>query len=151
MEALLAAIEASPPAAALRVSFYAYPLVNAAHVLAVGGLVTTVILLDLRLLGAFAAVDRASFATLMRRVALALFAAAVLTGLALFSVQARDYAANPAFLLKLGLIVAALANFLLLAPPADAGAVSTRGRVGAALSLTLWPCVLAAGRFIGFV
>ena len=150
MDALLAAIEASPPAAALRASFYAYPLVNAAHVLAVGGLVLAVLLLDLRFLGAFGAVGRAPFAALMRRVALALFCLAVVTGLALFSVQARDYAANPAFLAKLVLIAAAVANFLLLAPRADAP-ISAGGRAGAGISLLLWPAVLVAGRFIGFV
>lgn len=150
MEALLAAVEASPPAAALRASFYAYPLVNAAHVLAVGGLVASVILLDLRLLGAFAAVERQPFARLMRRAALVLFAAAVLTGAALFSVQARDYAANPAFLAKLALLAVAIGNFLLLAP-AGGAAPTVVARTGAIVSLMVWPCVLVAGRFIGFV
>jgi hypothetical protein len=151
VEALLAAIEASPPAAALRASFYAYPLVNAAHVLGAGGLVATVILLDLQLLGAFGSVEREPYARLMRRAALNLFALAIVTGLLLFSVQARDYAANPAFLAKVALLVAAIANFLMLAPAAGAGATTTRARAGAILSLAVWPAVLIAGRFIGFV
>jgi hypothetical protein len=150
LQALLAAIEASAPAAALRASFYTYPLVNAAHVLAVGGLVTTVLLLDLRLLGAIRSVDPVAFVRLMRRVALLLFALAILTGLALFSVQARDYASNPAFLAKLALLAAAVANFLLLAPKQEAPPTAI-GKAAALASLILWPSALVAGRFIGFV
>jgi hypothetical protein len=151
VDALLAAIEASPPAAALRASFYAYPLVSAVHVLGAGGLVAAVLLLDLRLLGAFSAVPRQPFMVLMRRAALSLFALAAVSGMALFTVQARDYAANPAFLAKLALVAAAALNFALLAPRHDEEHPTLRARTGAALSLLLWPCALVAGRFIGFV
>jgi hypothetical protein len=151
VETLLAAVEASPPAAALRASFYAYPLASAAHVLGAGGLVATVLLLDLRVLGAFSAMPRQPFMRLMRQAALALFVLAVLSGIALFAVQARDYAANPAFLAKLALLLAAALNFALLSPRRDEERSAATARLGASLSLLLWPSVLLAGRFIGFV
>jgi hypothetical protein len=150
LDDLLKALEDSPPAEFLKASFLAYPLVNAAHILAVGALVTTVLLMDLRLLGHFASVERGSFRRLMQRVAFTAFAAAAFTGLLLFSVRARDYAENPAFLAKLGLMVLAAANlgvFSLLERRRDAGVP----RLPIFLSLAIWPLAIIAGRFIGFI
>ncbi|RYE78007.1 MAG: hypothetical protein EOP19_22100, partial [Hyphomicrobiales bacterium] len=55
MEAAVAAIEQWDAVRALRGSFYAYPIVSALHVLGIGVLLTGVLLMDLRLLGAFRA------------------------------------------------------------------------------------------------
>ena len=88
-----------------------------------------------------------------RRVALAAFGVAALTGLTLFSVQATDYARNPVFLLKLGLIVLAVLNFLAFAAldRSNHRAASPALRVSAVASILLWSGVLLCGRFIGFV
>ncbi len=153
MQDLLVAIERLGPVAALRSSFVAYPLVNAAHVLAIGALVTTTILMDLRILGAFA-IERAAFVSLMRRVAVGAFALAVLTGLALFSIRASEYAPNPAFQAKLALLAAAGANLAIFsryATPGPDEAYPAAARMSAAASIALWTGVLVAGRFIGFV
>jgi hypothetical protein len=155
---LLQAIERLPPAAALRRSFVAYPLVNALHILSLGVLVATVGLMDLRVIGRFSRFEARGFVAALRPVALAAFAGAAVTGLALFSVRASDYAFNPAFQLKLVLIALAglnLALFMRLARPGAGGAVrdgfTAAERLSARLSLVLWPGVLLAGRFIGFV
>lgn len=141
----LAAIERTAAAEALRTSFHLYPIVNAIHILAIGALATTVLLMHARSAGLMVALDAAVFHAALRRVALGAFAVAVATGLALFSVKATEYAANPAFLLKLGLIGAAMANFVLwLTLPAWR-------RAGALLSALLWPASLLAGRYIAFV
>lgn len=73
---LLQAIEQLAPARELRASFYAYPLVNALHILAVGALLTSVILMDLRILGYLSRQDRQPFLRLMRRLALTAFGGA---------------------------------------------------------------------------
>lgn len=149
---LLAALEASAPVAALKSSFYAYPLVNAAHIAAIGALVATAVLMDLRLLGALGSVERAPFIRLMRRVAVACFCLAALTGLALFSVRATEYVFNPAFLAKLALIGLAglnLAAFRLAGGQAETA--SGLARFSAAASIVIWLGVLTAGRFIGFM
>lgn len=151
MQGILAALEASPPAEALRASFVAYPLLNAFHVLAIGALVTSVILLDLRILGFLRTQPEEVFLPLMRRLALLAFAGTVVSGMALFSVQATTYAENPAFLVKMGLIVLAGLNFLLLARRRQAEPGSSASRASALLSLGLWPATLVAGRFIGFL
>lgn len=140
---------------ALKVSFYVYPLVNALHILAIGALVTSVVLMDLRVLGFAAAIERAPFVRLMRQSIAAAFPVAVLSGLALFSIRAQEYAANPAFQAKMALLALAGLNlwaFRRLAPPGDGDApYPPAARALAALSIALWVAILVAGRFIGFV
>lgn len=147
----LAALETFGPVAALKTSFYVYPLVNALHILAIGAVVTSVLLMDLRLLGSFPSIEPGPFIALLRKVALASFAIAAATGLALFSIRARDYAGMPVFLAKMALILLAGLNLAFMlrleAARPDAAVV----RVSAAASMVLWIAVVVCGRFIGFV
>ena len=147
------AIEQIGPVRLLKASFFAYPVVNAAHIMAVGALLTSVVLLDLRLVGALASLPKAAFVSIFRRIAVGAFAVAALTGLALFSVKASEYAVMPVFLLKMGLIAAALANFLGFAVLQRRGGDddSSALRAAALASIGLWLSVLLCGRFIGFV
>lgn len=147
-----ATLEGSSVAEALKVSFVAYPLVNALHIIGVGALLTSVVLMDLRLLGAFPAIEPSPFVSLMRRVALTGFAIAVLTGLPLFAIQASDYVRNVAFLAKMGLLLAAGFNALFFhAVTGGFETASGRMRSSISLSIVLWLGVLVAGRFIGFI
>lgn len=150
----LAAVEQLAVVRLLKSSFYAYPIVNALHIAAIGALFTTVWLMDLRLLGWLRGVAEQPFVALMRQVALLAFAVAIVSGLALFSVRASDYAGLPVFLAKMALILLAGVNFILLIRlerRRPAGVVtSTWQRVAAGLSALLWTAVLLAGRFIGF-
>jgi hypothetical protein len=154
---LLQAVEGLRPATALRTSFVAYPLVNALHILSLGVLVTLTGLIDLRVLGWLSRFGARPFVAALRAPAIGAFACAVATGLALFSIRASEYAFNPAFQLKLALIVLAGLNLaLFLRAGRVDGAVLRDGfsgaeRLSAAASLILWPGVLVAGRFIGFV
>ena len=145
MEAVAAAIEQWDAVRALRGSFYVYPVVSALHVLGIGVLLTGVLLMDLRLAGVFRPLPAEPFVNLLRRVTLAGFALAVLTGLTLFSVRASDYVALPLFWAKMALIVAAGINLALLLWLDRAKAVF------GGVSLLLWLGVLFAGRFLGFV
>ena len=150
----LQAIEQLGPVRLLKSSFLAYPIVNAFHITAIGGLFTSALLMDLAVLGAIRSVPREKFVALLRRVALGAFAIAALTGLALFSIQATDYARNPAFLLKLGLIGLAALNFLaffILSRRSPNGETSTATRFCAIASILLWSGVLLCGRLIGFL
>ena len=148
----LAPLERLGPVAALKTSFYVYPLVNALHILAIGAVVTSVLLMDLRLLGAFRTVERGPFVALLRRVALVAFAVAVATGLMLFSIRARDYAGMPVFLAKMALIALAGANFALMTRLETARAApSAAMKASATTSMLLWVSVLVCGRFVGFL
>lgn len=156
-DAALSALEASALGEGLRASRYAYPLVNAAHILALATLFGSILALDLRLLGLWRSVPAAPLARVLPRVSAVGLAIAVLTGVALFSVQPFDYLAHPVFPVKLALIAFGAANALLLHCAAGwrnvlAGdcAVPRRVRAAAALSLLGWTGVIIAGRMLAF-
>jgi hypothetical protein len=148
---MLEALEASGPAVFFRASAVLYPLVNALHILSIGALVTTAILMDLRILGLGRALPAEKVLATLRPIAYVALAGAVVTGATLFSVQATEYVENTAFQVKMLLLAAALGNAMLFAGlrlgrTGDAPAA----RVMALVSVGLWLSVLAAGRFIGF-
>ena len=150
----LTAIEQLGAVRALKGSFYAYPIINALHVLAVGVLLTTVLLMDLRVVGLIRSLPEAAFVRLLRRYALGAFGIAVLTGATMFSVRAVDYAAMPLFLAKMALIGLAGINFVAFSVlDKRRGQGRPSGAVGvlAILSVLIWLAVLLAGRFLGFV
>lgn len=153
MDWYLAGIEQLAFVRVLKASFVAYPIVNALHIMSIGALLTSVWLMDLRILGAFRSLPHAAFVALLRRTAFAAFAGAVFTGSLLFSVRASEYAAMPIFLAKMTLILLAGANFLVFMRRAKGGDEPAGGTVTilAVLSLVLWTSVLFAGRFIGFL
>lgn len=139
----------------LKISFFAYPLVSALHILSIGALLTSVGLMHLRLAGFVQNLPAAAFVGLLRRVALGAFGLTVLSGITIFSVRAADYAASPLFLSKLAIIAAAVLNFLAFA------AIEARIPPGlerppilrllTVLSIVLWLAALLCGRFLGFV
>ena len=111
----LQAIEQLGMVRLLKASFFAYPVVNALHIAAIGALLTSVTLIDLRILGTFESLPERPFVALLRRLALLAFGFAVLSGLLLFSVRASHYALLPVFLAKMGLISLAGVNFAVFA------------------------------------
>lgn len=149
MEAL-AWLEQSALAQALKQSFYVYPLVNAAHIAAIGTLFASVLLMDLRILGRLAELPESPFVAALRRVALTAFVFAALTGILMFSIRASDYAGMGVFLAKMALIVFAALNFLLFVRRSRRPSAQPP-KLLAVLSILLWSGVLVCGRFIGFV
>ncbi|RUM96266.1 hypothetical protein EET67_19070 [Pseudaminobacter arsenicus] len=154
MVEFLALLQQLPPVQALKSSFFAYPVVNALHIVSIGTLWSSVLLMDLRILGAFSELPYKPFTRLLRRVALIAFCGAVLTGFSMFAIKATEYAAMPVFLAKMALILLAAANFLLflrLGGKDGKGEDSRKIRIPAVLSIFLWSGVVLAGRFIGFL
>jgi hypothetical protein len=148
---LFGAIEQLGFVRALKGSFFVYPVVNALHIAAIGMLLTSVVLIDLRVLGAFRALPEAPFVAVLRRLAFIALAGAVLTGLLLFSVRASEYVEQPVFLAKIALILVAALNFLAFLYVSRTGAGTALARAFTLLSLLVWPSILLAGRFIGFL
>ncbi|MCQ8874602.1 hypothetical protein NP945_22415 [Mesorhizobium sp. LMG17149] len=151
MAELLAGIEQLALARWLKGSFIAYPVVNALHIMSIGALLTSVLLMDLRICGAFRSLPQAAFVALLRRVALGAFAGALVTGSLLFSVKASTYAVMPIFLAKMALILLAGVNFFAFLRFARGGDEPAGSAILAVLSILLWTSVLFAGRFIGFL
>jgi len=151
---LFSTIEQSALARLLRSSFIAYPVLSALHIAAIGGVLTSVLLLDLAVLRLVRAPARPTVQRFMRKLALAAFAGAVATGLLLFAVRATAYATLPVFLTKLGLIALAGVNFVvfLMLDARNGKARPSRGmRTSAILSILTWCGVLLSGRLIGFL
>ena len=133
-----------------------YPWVNGLHVLSIGVL-GTIALLDLRLLGAFRHVSVSQLAATSIQLAASGLVGAILTGLLLFSVQPAHYLTNPAFLAKLPIVAVGLLNITLLRLSPDwpialaDGPIPGRVKAAAAISLTAWVAAVFAGRWIGFL
>jgi hypothetical protein len=154
---VLEAIEGWTVAVFLRQSFVAYPLLNALHVFGIAFLIGGIVLADLRLLGRLQALPAAAVTAVLVPTAATGLGLALVTGTLLFTVQAIDYAANPAFLAKLGIIALGLLNLARVHASGGLGSFRATGaadpplRRAALVSLVTWPLVVIAGRFIGFL
>lgn len=108
-------------------------------------LIGSIVVVDLKLLGAGPGLDQEAVLHLALPVSAAGFILAAIAGLLLFATDAPDYAGNPVFLIKLIVIAAALINALLLRVWA-----SHAGPAAAVLSLGLWTAALILGRWIAY-
>lgn len=157
MQALAELLAALPFAGPLRRSATLYALVSAAHILGIGLILGAILPLDLRLMGVLRGPSLVVIGPFLSHVAAAGVALAVLTGLALISVRAGEYLANPALRIKALLLALALVNVAVvhLRPGwrrAIAGGPVPAGlRLGGAISFLCWLGVLVAGRMIGFL
>ena len=146
-----------PGAVALRQSSTLYLFVNAAHILGIGLILGPILALDARMLGWAKTVPLSILGPFLSGAAKLGVVVAVLTGIVLFSVRPGDYADNPAFLSKIGLVLVAVANAVAVDRSRawrDAIAtneIAARLRVQAAASAGLWIAALVAGRWIGFL
>ncbi len=156
---LLDWLEHTAPAVALAESDWAFAVVETLHVVALALVIGTVCVVDLRLLGL--ASMKQPYRALAREVlpwTWAAFALALITGLLMFITQATAYFANTAFRIKLLLLASAGLNMLFFESvmARDAAswgggvAVPWRGKLAAAISLTLWIAIVFFGRRIGF-
>lgn len=145
-------LEQAGPAQWLRFSRWGYAAVNTGHVAAIAVLFGSVLALDLRLLGLGRAIPLRPLVRLLAPLAASGLALAVATGLLLFLVQARSYAALDLFWTKIGLILAgtALALAVVLRVPLHELPVGQARLVGGA-SLLLWGLALVSGRMLAFV
>lgn len=146
-----------PGAVALRQSSTLYLFVNAAHILGIGLILGPILALDARMIGWAKTVPLPVLGPFLSGTAKLGVVVAVLTGIVLFSVRPADYADNPAFLSKIGLVLVAVANAVAVDRSRawrDAIAtneIAARLRVQAAASAGLWIAALVAGRWIGFL
>ena len=154
MDQTLAWLVGLPAAELLRSSAWAYPLAEIVHLVGLALLVGSVFVVDLRLMGAGRALP---LQTLMRFVlpwTLASLLLVVPSGLLLFLAHAPELAANPAFRIKLALLMLAALNAWFFHRSfnvrADTKSIA-RGRHAAWISLALWLSIIAAGRLIAYV
>lgn len=144
----------------IRESLWLFPAIETVHLLGMAVLVVAATTFDLRLLGW--AMRRERVSDLARRLLpwiWAAFAVQVITGVLLFSSEAVKIYGNPAFRLKMLLLVLAGVQALLfqltahrnLASWDERGVLPISLKLSGALSILLWIAIVSAGRFIGFV
>ena len=154
----LAWLETTGAATAMRQWLWLYPAVEILHILGFVVLVGSAAMFDLRLLG----LSRQLPVTGMERHLLPWARAAVLvivpTGALMFVAHATEFSENPAFRLKLILLVAAALNaaifhlrpFRRVAEWDHGAPAPLTARFAAGLSLVLWTSVIACGRLLAY-
>jgi hypothetical protein len=156
----LTRLESTPFATAIRESTWLFPTIETVHVLCIVLVVGSIMIVDLRLLNL---ASRGRAVTELTAEVLpwtwVAFVCAAITGSLLFSSSAVKYSQNVPFRIKMVLLLVAAINMAIFhlgiyrsvthwnsAPRVPWGA-----RLGGAISLLLWVCVVASGRWIGFV
>lgn len=157
--ALWQAIEGTPVASFIKESVWAYPILETIHLIGLGLLFGSIFAYDLRVLGISERISlRALEAHLLPWVWTGFVLNAV-SGSLLFSSDAAEFAANPAFQAKLVLIALAGINAAVFHLRAgkrayglqEEGAPPRRARISAMVSIVLWTGVIVAGRMIAYV
>lgn len=151
-------LELSGLAEAMRKSAWLYPIVEILHILGFVLVVGAVLMFDLRVLGLGRGLAVAALARHCLRWSWLGLVLVLPAGLMMFSAHATEFATNPAFLLKLGLLGAAAANvaFFHLGPYRSVAgwnvevAAPGAARAAAALSIAIWIGVIACGRLIAY-
>jgi hypothetical protein len=157
---LLAWLEGSPLGHAMRnAGSWSYGIVNLIHILGVGSLFGAVLVLDLRLLGAWRSIPLASITRPTVPIAATGFVTAAVSGVCLITTNATEYVGNPFLLIKfpaiaVGFVNAAAVRQLASWKARESRELTTREQrqlsLFGAVSLTSWLTAIAAGRLIGY-
>ena len=136
--------------AALASDPWAYPALEAAHILGIALLVGNLVLLELRVWGAARELPMRPLARLALPLSLAGFAIVAATGLAMFSTQPGDLLANRVFVVKMGLVSLAGLNAAMFHARDGLARLDRVARAQTAISLGLWLAVIICGRWIAY-
>ncbi len=124
-----------------------FPLLESIHVLGLATLLGSILMLDLRLIGWSARQQDPELLALgMTPWVLLGLVLALVTGLGMFISRPSAYAGNPAFQVKLILLLTAGLNLFMYRLVAF-----TPARVAAGFSLLIWCGVILAGRWTGHI
>lgn len=130
---------------------WAYPALETVHLVGIALLFGGLLVFELRLLGLARALDLRALARLVLPLALLGFGLCALTGLAMFATQPMELLANPAFRLKLLLLMVAGANAAWFHARGGLGLADKPARAQGLLSLGIWLAVIICGRWIAYV
>jgi hypothetical protein len=159
LTAFLQSLAASALATRIRDSLLLFPLLESIHVIGLGLVFGTILVIDLRLLG-LASTNRPfqRVAADIMKWTWAAFALTAVTGSLMFLTNAPVYFHNSYFRVKMLLLVLAGLNMFVFERTdgknveAWGNSVSAPrgGRRAAVLSIVLWIAIIAVGRLIGF-
>lgn len=144
--------------AAMRGDLWLYPLVEVIHILGFAILVGSVVMFDLRVLGASRNLPVTALARHLLPWSVTSLLLIVPAGLMMFSAHPHDFASNDIFILKLCLIATAGLNAVLFhigvyrsvtAWNTDAHAPAV-ARLQALFSIVIWVSVILCGRLLAY-
>ena len=152
-------VEQSSVAAAVRDSVWLYPSIEILHITGFVALVGAAAMFDLRLLGVSRQLPVDQVSRLLLPVSRLSVFVVVPSGLALFISDATAMSANPAFRLKLLLLLCAALNAYAFHRWCFPGVMAWRvdrpaplgARVAASISLLLWTAAISCGRLIAYL
>jgi hypothetical protein len=152
-------IEGLPLAKAMREWLWLYPIVEIVHISGFAVLVGSVVMFDLRVLGVARQVPLRALSRFLLPWSWAALLLVVPTGMMMFSAHAADFLGNPAFKLKMALLVAALMNTAFFHTGPYQGVANwdrdatapVAARLSAALSIVIWFGVISCGRLLAYL
>ncbi len=152
-------IEGLAIAKAMRENLWLYPAVEIVHIVGFVILVGSVVMFDLRVLGISRQISVRALARHLLPWSIAALALIVPTGLMMFSAHAEDFLSNRAFLVKMGLLLAAGINAAMFhtGPYQTVALWDTQAaapwvaRASVALSIVIWISIIACGRLLAYL
>jgi hypothetical protein len=157
--AILASLESTAIATRIRDGLYLFPLLESIHVFGLALVFGTIMIIDLRLLGA-ASTNRSfkRMASDILKWTWAAFAVTAVTGFLMFITNAAVYYNNTVFRAKMVMLALAGLNMFIFELTAGRSArhwdkstsAPTIGKATAVLSLAFWISIIFLGRWIGF-
>ena len=154
---VLAWLDASQLARAMRGSLWMYPIVEIVHIVGIVLLVGSVAMFDLRVLGFARWLPLRALGQHLLPWSVAGIAVVVPAGLMMFSAHPHDFAGNKVFQLKLSLVAVAGLNALLFhqgiyrtVEAWDRGPAPALARTHALASLVIWIAVISCGRLLAY-
>ena len=130
---------------------YAYPLLEALHIVGIALLLGSLVLLELRVWGFGVALPIEPLARLARPLTLAGFALAATSGSLMFASQAGDLIANRIFVIKMGLVMLAGLNAASFHARGGPKRIDRTARLQTLLSVGIWVAVIFCGRWIAYL
>lgn len=130
---------------------WAYPALEAVHLLGIALLVGNLVLIELRVFGLGARLPVQDLARLGLGVALAGFGLAAASGLLMFATQPSELLANRAFTLKMLLLFAAGCNAAAFHARRSLERLDATARALMLLSTVIWLAVITCGRWIAYL
>ncbi|AUN96166.1 hypothetical protein [Pseudazoarcus pumilus] len=135
----------------LKGSLWAYPALEAVHITGIALLFGSLVVFELRMLGAARTLPAEALARLALPVSVGGFALAATSGLMLFAADAFDLLANPAFRIKMVLLVLAGLNAAAFHACDGLRCDGAARTVQLVSSIVLWLGIIVAGRMIAYV
>lgn len=136
--------------AGLQSHAWAYPALEALHIVGIALLLGNLVALEMRIFGRASTIPLHAFARLSLTISLLGFGLAACTGLLMFATQPGELLANRYFLIKMGLLVAAGCNALYFHLRGSLRHLDGLARAQMLLSTAIWIAVVFCGRWIAY-